>query len=327
MNAPALSERDMVVLRHYAAEGNRELYWSYLAQLPGNDGYGRPRAGRVAPMPLARTLAALAATLIAACSSPPPTATPPVATAADPCPFWPPDSMAPEATSSFHLGPHRFCVQQRLFHNLIRPMRHSVGIALNWPTLEPLPPDLDEDADQDTFLSTLDIQMRYLENLTDEEARVLPLRWVQPLRPNHPEDRKRPDDNLDLRIKGDPFHGLTSYYADLPAIRRYYQDIDGFDTTAGLPDAQNDWFVDMDEHGIPRTVLKCSVAAVPDGVRLVNGRLMHDPRVFRRATCEHTFLIPEYKSEVSMTYQRIMSSDWRRIETRIRAILSQGEMR
>ena len=30
----------MDILRYYANEGNRELYWNYLAQKPGNDGYG-----------------------------------------------------------------------------------------------------------------------------------------------------------------------------------------------------------------------------------------------------------------------------------------------
>jgi hypothetical protein len=35
-----LTHQDMQVLAHYAKEGNRELYWNYLAQTPGNDGYG-----------------------------------------------------------------------------------------------------------------------------------------------------------------------------------------------------------------------------------------------------------------------------------------------
>lgn len=35
-----LTSEDMEVLRHYARHGNRELYWNYLAQRPGNDGYG-----------------------------------------------------------------------------------------------------------------------------------------------------------------------------------------------------------------------------------------------------------------------------------------------
>ena len=35
-----LSKKDLAILAHYAKEGNRELYWNYLAQIPGNDGYG-----------------------------------------------------------------------------------------------------------------------------------------------------------------------------------------------------------------------------------------------------------------------------------------------
>jgi hypothetical protein len=35
-----LTTQDIQVLAHYAKEGNRELYWNYLAQTPGNDGYG-----------------------------------------------------------------------------------------------------------------------------------------------------------------------------------------------------------------------------------------------------------------------------------------------
>lgn len=35
-----LNKQDMEILGHYAKKGNRELYWNYLAQTPGNDGYG-----------------------------------------------------------------------------------------------------------------------------------------------------------------------------------------------------------------------------------------------------------------------------------------------
>jgi hypothetical protein len=35
-----LTQKDLEILAHYAAERNRELYWNYLAELPGNDGYG-----------------------------------------------------------------------------------------------------------------------------------------------------------------------------------------------------------------------------------------------------------------------------------------------
>ncbi|TXH77391.1 MAG: hypothetical protein E6Q88_01360 [Lysobacteraceae bacterium] len=35
-----LNPQDMEILRQYAQSGNRELYWNYLAQKEGNDGYG-----------------------------------------------------------------------------------------------------------------------------------------------------------------------------------------------------------------------------------------------------------------------------------------------
>lgn len=35
-----LNRQDIEILRTYAENGNRELYWNYLAQKPGNDGYG-----------------------------------------------------------------------------------------------------------------------------------------------------------------------------------------------------------------------------------------------------------------------------------------------
>src|ERR1700744_1446495 len=35
-----LSQQNLRVLTYYAKERNRELYWNYLAELPGNDGYG-----------------------------------------------------------------------------------------------------------------------------------------------------------------------------------------------------------------------------------------------------------------------------------------------
>ncbi|SDF15519.1 hypothetical protein SAMN04515659_0269 [Dyella sp. 333MFSha] len=36
-----LDSSDLESLRSHAVQGNRELYRNYLAQLPGNDGYGQ----------------------------------------------------------------------------------------------------------------------------------------------------------------------------------------------------------------------------------------------------------------------------------------------
>ncbi len=42
-----LTQKDIVVLTSYAREGNRELYWNYISQLPGADGYGTLALGVV----------------------------------------------------------------------------------------------------------------------------------------------------------------------------------------------------------------------------------------------------------------------------------------
>lgn len=48
MTSPhGLNEKDLEILKRYAKDGNRELYWNYLAQLPGNDGYGQLALGVV----------------------------------------------------------------------------------------------------------------------------------------------------------------------------------------------------------------------------------------------------------------------------------------
>lgn len=60
-----LSTQDLEVLRYYAASGNRELYWNYLAHKPGNDGYGLLALGVVrndnAPGATANAFAAMQA--------------------------------------------------------------------------------------------------------------------------------------------------------------------------------------------------------------------------------------------------------------------------
>ena len=42
-----LNQKDIEILSHYAEEENRELYWNYISQLPGADGYGALALGVV----------------------------------------------------------------------------------------------------------------------------------------------------------------------------------------------------------------------------------------------------------------------------------------
>ncbi|WP_343649753.1 XVIPCD domain-containing protein [Stenotrophomonas sp.] len=60
-----LTKKDIGVLEFYVAEGNRELYWNYLAQLPGNDGYGLLALGVVRNDSLPGRVANSFATMVA----------------------------------------------------------------------------------------------------------------------------------------------------------------------------------------------------------------------------------------------------------------------
>ncbi|MGF6710044.1 hypothetical protein QFZ41_001008 [Luteibacter sp. W1I16] len=280
------------------------------------------------PMPFPKPLAVLLASLVAGCS------VPAQKVAAEPSPFRDcglgnPD-RDPEGSKIVCLGPYRFRLLSKLFNGHHQPSasRTELGFVLDWPTLEPLPYGFDMYKDNNRFLASLRINVSYLDRLSDEQYRVLPRRSIEPFNPSDPAQRADPADNLDLRIKGAPVHGLTPYYTDFDKLRRYYIEVYGPATRAAEPESSmnDDWYLDLGEDGLPRTVLKCSPQVIPDGVRLQNGRLVKIPGVFRRAGCSHEFFIPEYKAMVNLHYQRLMMPDWQRIETRIRRLLHEAEM-
>jgi hypothetical protein len=279
------------------------------------------------PMSIPKPLAALLTALIAGCSAPAQKAV----VGAPPSPCGPgQDSNNPERLREVELGSHRFCLPARLFNGSYMPRGNGteVGFVLDWPSLEPLPEGFDMYKNTNRFLAALRIRMSYPDRLSDEQIRVFPRGWIEPFDPSNPVQRANPAENLDLRIKGDLVYGLTPYYTDFDALQRYYIKRYGPDTRAAEPESlmNHDWFVDMGAGGIPRTVLKCSPQGVPDGVRMEGDRMIDLPDGFWRATCDHQFSMPEYKVVVELLYQRMVMSDWRRIEMRIRSLFREGEL-
>jgi hypothetical protein len=278
------------------------------------------------PMSIPKPLAALLTALIAGCSAP----AQKTVVEAPPSPCGPgQDGNDPERLREVELGSHRFCLPSRLFNGSYMPRDSSnVSFVLDWPSLEPLPEGFDMYKDKNRFLAALRISMSYPDRLTDEKIRNLPRRWIEPFNPMDSEERANPAENLDLRIKGDTVYGLTPYYTDFDALQRYYKRRYGPKTRAAEPEdfMNDDWYIDMGPGGIPRTVLKCSPRSMPDGVRMEGDRMIDLPDGFWRATCEHQFSMPEYQAVVSLNYQRLVMSDWRRIETRIRSLFREGEI-
>ncbi len=239
--------------------------------------------------------------------------------------------IVPPGMRGAMLGPHAFAFPENVFKAHYRPTSNGseVSFVLRWPSLEPWPEDVYMYRDEETFLSSLPISVRYLERLSDEQVRRRMQRFIEPFDPEGEFGRDNPSENLHLRIKGEPVHGLTPYYTDFPALERYYARLYGPDTPAAEPwgYGNEDWFIDMGSEGIPRTVLKCSPASIPDGVTATPNGLAVKPDVFRRAMCDHHFFLPEYRARVSLSYQRIVMADWRRIEDRIRQLLRDGEVK
>jgi hypothetical protein len=237
----------------------------------------------------------------------------------------------PRGMDGGYLGPHAFLFPEEVLKAHYRPSSSpsEISFVLRWPSLEPWPKDVDMYRDQETFVSSLRISVTYLDRLTDEEVHRYLRSIIEPTNPDGDFGRDNPAENLHLRIEGEPVYGLTPYYTDFPALERYYQRLYGPDTRAAEPSGyrNEDWYIDMGPDGIPRTVLKCSPAAIPDGVTATPDGLSVIRGVFERATCDHHFMLPEYRADVHLAYQRIVMADWRRIEDRIRRLFRDGEVK
>lgn len=283
-------------------------------------------------MPFPRSLAGLLASLMAACSAKAPeTTVPPSATAYDSnrrCDI----SSGIEGQPAFIgacLGPHRFRLPLNLFEGQVwqgsDPRR--LGLVLLWPELTPVPPDVDYHDSTDMFLSSVRITLRHLSRLSDDKYTSTLRRMMEPF----DSQKENPEYNLSLRIKGDPVDGLTPYYADFRKLVSYYEKKFGFASRETLnatkPDGHEDWYVAMGKNNLPSTFIRCSVKAIPDGVKLVNGRIMDNPEDRRRSTCSHFFLLPKYKAIVEVGYLRAVMFDWKRIEQRVTSIMEGAEVK
>lgn len=167
----------------------------------------------------------------------------------------------------------------------------------------------------------------HLSRLSDDRYATTLRRMMEPF----DSQKKNPEYNLSLRIKGDPVDGLTPYYADFRKLVSYYEKKFGFASmetlNASKPDGHEDWYVAMGKNNLPSTFIRCSAKAIPDGVKLVNGRIMDNPEDRRRSTCSHFFLLPKYKAIVEVGYLRAVMFDWKRIEQRITAIMEEAELK
>jgi hypothetical protein len=285
--------------------------------LPRKPSVAPPQTDHGEAMPISRSFIAFLATLVATsigatdASAPTPNANPS------------PNASLIGAT----IGGHRFAFPKNLYYQQSGPDPDGgVMLGVQWPALEPLPQGVDYHADTVDFISHISITIAAPDRLSDADYRTLLRRYIEPLNPHDEKARANPSQNLDLRIKGEPTFGLTPYLADSDKVKRYYEDLYGPGTPAGKPEHSDEWFIRMGANGVPTTVITCSSRFIADGASIQDGRIV-DGKGGRRSTCNHSFLIPELRLVVDLSYLRIVMPDWQRIENKVRIMIESGKVR
>ncbi|UPG85487.1 hypothetical protein L2Y94_19630 [Luteibacter aegosomatis] len=279
-------------------------------------------------MPFPQPLAAVLASLVATADMPPPRTAviEPLVVREDrygnPLPV-------PLVMSTF--GPHRFRFPRNLYGNgqsgQDRP-GEATTLSVQWPSLQPLPMGVDYHDTTETFISEITIRIEHLGNMEDEAYFRKLNRSIEPLNPKDPLQAVDPAQNLGLRIKAEPIYGLVPYLADFDKLKTYYEKTHGSAYPAADPRNHEDWYLRLDERSNPTTVIKCGSSFLPDGSRVVDGKLVDRVKEEgRRSICDHEFLVPEYKVVVWMTYSRSVLFDWERIERHVRTVLKNSEIR
>ncbi|MDQ7996137.1 MAG: hypothetical protein AAGC76_09820 [Luteibacter sp.] len=239
-------------------------------------------------------------------------APPPVSTAASPAAHVP--------LVEAKIGKHRFMFPKNMYYQQVGPDRDGgVMLIVRWPTLQPYPPGVDYHHDNLDFISHISIDISE-PNLSDAEYRTLLRRYIEPLNPDDKAARADPSRNLDLRIKGEPRFGLIPYFADFDKLKPYFDNLYKPGSPASRPEHNDDWFVRWGTDGVPTTVIICSSRLIPDGASIQSGVIV-DGTDARRSSCQHSFLVPELRLVVHVTYLRVIVYDWQRIESEVRTML------
>ncbi|KAF1003437.1 MAG: hypothetical protein GAK28_04723 [Luteibacter sp.] len=283
-------------------------------------------------MPFPKPLVSLLTSLLAACSTPTSEAVDGKGTTSD---------TSIKGCNSQHnvgsvqyvdacLGPHRFRLPRNLYEwqtgqDLVG-IGIGVGLNVQWPSLEPLPQGQDYHDNNETFISSIALDIQYLGPHSDSNHGIILRKSIEPFPSDDPERWNNPDDNLHLRIKGAPVYDLTPYYADFNLIELYYKNLYGELTKATDPDVHRDWFIRMTDDDLPSTVIICESHRMPDGAAIEQNRIVDKAGDFR-SSCTHKFIVTKYSVIVYAHYLRIMMHDWERIEARVRSLLESSEVK
>jgi len=88
------------------------------------------------------------------------------------------------------------------------------------------------------------------------------------------------------------------------------------------PGMEPDWYVARSVEGQLTTFISCDPAdRIPDGLT-IQGKTLERAGEGRIAMCRHSIVVVGDSIAIEMNYARVMLSDWQRLETRVRDLLS-----
>lgn len=220
------------------------------------------------------------------------------------------------------LGPHRVRFPANFYYDQIGPdFQGGITLVLLWPELVPSAPGEDFADSEDLLARNIRIYPDYVDRVP--VAGFLDRKLV----PTDEYQRSRPTESLDVRIKGDPVHGLAPYYTDFKKVDAWAQRVHGRHAKTAAERRSifnNDWYVAQNRRDEVTTFITCTSREVPDGIRFINGRTVESrPPI---AQCTHWFTIPARRLVVDMSYKRAMLRDWQEIEQRVRKLLEVAQV-
>ena len=219
------------------------------------------------------------------------------------------------------LGPHRYLIPANYFRDQIGPdFQGNFSLLVQWPDLQPLPPGERSKQDMEAFAKQITILPHYVDRVPMEGLLEKSIRRYGA---EGTLEHQNPAERLELRDEQAVVDGLTPYWGNAEKYAAYlslWEKEYGYRSSAELQD-RDDWYLDRDSQGRLTTVIKCDSHLKPDGFVIHGERVI--PKGNRSTGCTHYFLMPEDKISFSVDYDRVFLRDWRRIEDRARALLTQ----
>ncbi len=214
-------------------------------------------------------------------------------------PYAPDQKLSP--TSQECLGPYLLEIpRDHLFNPRGLGSGDGYSLALDFPTLQPIPPSEREPFSPDIVMRTVTFDYRYVDR--DRLRQVFQREYT----PRDAEDHA-PEQSLESRVQQNTEYGLVAYIADMDKGRAYYR-AKGYQDNARvmLPERHKDWFIARGADGEVSTVIKCTPQAQQDQ---------------NFARCEHTLLMEDRNTLVRINYPRGGLPQWRELEARAREMM------